>query len=51
MQTPDNTLALVGTCRWIDAAGQLWLAQSFEDADGVVTTTQTALDSRQEAQA
>ena len=43
MQPTTNTLTPVGACRWVDEAGQLWLAQSFEGPGGIVTTTQTAL--------
>ena len=30
-----------GEVYWVDDAGVRWLAESFEDENGVVTTTQT----------
>ena len=33
-----------GACFWRDDLGQLWLAQSFVDAAGVVVTTHTPVE-------
>lgn len=33
-----------GECNWIDEAGALWRAESFEDGKGVVITTQTLIE-------
>ena len=34
-------LTLTGSCYWVDEHGELWLAESWVDASGVVTTAQT----------
>jgi len=41
-------MSKTGECYWIDQYETLWLAESFVDNDGVVSTTQTMIEAAPE---
>lgn len=39
--SPGPEWVKTGECFWMDDQGQLWLAESWQNPEGVVQTTQT----------